>query len=181
MILLLSYVVFSLGAGYMAGVQPSGAGWRDFSWHPFLMTCAFVGAFGAAAVTKKRGGYTNTKAHGILAWLGNFLALGGLYAIYNHKNSIGKAHFQTTHSIAGLVVLGGCFMSGMAGGVFLHPDFGMDKTNKTIRFAHMWMSRFVLIIAWFNAFIGLTQLTEDPTKLAAYGLPLLALLFPSFM
>lgn len=106
---------------------------------------------------------------------------GGLYAIYNHKNSIGKAHFQTTHSIAGLVVLGGCFMSGMAGGVFLHPDFGMDKTNKTIRFAHMWMSRFVLIIAWFNAFIGLTQLTEDPTKLAAYGLPLLALLFPSFM
>lgn len=76
MILLLSYVVFSLGAGYMAGVQPSGAGWRDFSWHPFLMTCAFVGAFGTAAVTKKRGGYTNTKAHGILAWLGNFLALG---------------------------------------------------------------------------------------------------------
>lgn len=76
MLLLTSYIVFSLGAGYMAGVQPSGAGWRDFSWHPFLMTCAFVGAFGAAAVTKKRGGYTNTKAHGILAWLGNFLALG---------------------------------------------------------------------------------------------------------
>jgi hypothetical protein len=55
------YVLFSLGAGYMAGVQPTGAGWRAFSWHPFLMTCSFVGMFGAAAVTKKRGGYTNTK------------------------------------------------------------------------------------------------------------------------
>lgn len=45
----------------MAAVQPSGAGWRDFSWHPFLMTSGFVGMFGIAAVTKKRGGYTNTK------------------------------------------------------------------------------------------------------------------------
>lgn len=45
----------------MAAIQPTGAGWRDFSWHPFLMTSAFVGMFGAATVTKKRGGYTNTK------------------------------------------------------------------------------------------------------------------------
>lgn len=61
MILVASYVLFSLGAGYMAAVQPTGAGWRDFSWHPFLMTSGFVGAFGVATVTKKRGGYTNTK------------------------------------------------------------------------------------------------------------------------
>ena len=60
-ILLLCYLLFSLGAGYMAGVQPTGAGWRSFSWHPFLMSCAFVGFFGSAAVTKQRGGYTNTK------------------------------------------------------------------------------------------------------------------------
>ena len=45
----------------MAAVQPSGAGWREFSWHPFLMTSGFVGMFGAATMTKKRGGYTNTK------------------------------------------------------------------------------------------------------------------------
>lgn len=45
----------------MAGIQPKGAGWRSFSWHPMLMTCGMVGMIGAASVTKKLGGYTNTK------------------------------------------------------------------------------------------------------------------------
>ncbi len=60
-------LVFALFAGYKAAVQPEGAGWRFFSYHPFLMVFGFVGMMGASALTKKLGGYTNTKLHGILA------------------------------------------------------------------------------------------------------------------
>jgi hypothetical protein len=52
--------VFSLAGGYMAGIQPIGE-WRLFSWHPFLMTCGMVGTAGIGAITKKLGGYSNTK------------------------------------------------------------------------------------------------------------------------
>jgi hypothetical protein len=53
---------------------------------------------GVAAVTKKRGGYTNTKLHGMIAWAGLILAGGGLYVIYQHKESMGKNHYTTYHS-----------------------------------------------------------------------------------
>ena len=56
-----AFVAFTAIAGYMAATQPSGAGWRLFSWHPFLMVSGFVGMMGSAAVTKKLGGYKNTK------------------------------------------------------------------------------------------------------------------------
>ena len=59
-ILAVVLVVFSLGAGYNAGIQPTGE-WRFFSWHPFLMTCGMVGLAGLGAIVKKLGGYTNTK------------------------------------------------------------------------------------------------------------------------
>jgi LPXTG-motif cell wall-anchored protein len=56
------------------------------------------GMMGAAAITKKRGGYTNTKLHGMMAWAGLMLAGGGFYVIYKHKNVMGKDHFTTLHS-----------------------------------------------------------------------------------
>ena len=59
-VLVASLLVVSLGNGYMAGTQPAGE-WRFFSWHPFLMTLGRVGFAGIGAVTKKMGGYTNTK------------------------------------------------------------------------------------------------------------------------
>jgi hypothetical protein len=59
---------------------------------------------------------------------------GGIYAIYKHKNAIGKGHLTSGHSLAGVFVVLGCIMSGIIGGVFLHPDFGTDKTNKQIRY-----------------------------------------------
>ena len=60
-VLVTAFVAFSLSAGYMAGTQPPGAGWRFFSWHPFLMTCGMMGLFGTGILTKKLKGYTNTK------------------------------------------------------------------------------------------------------------------------
>ena len=57
-----------------------------------------VGMMGSAAITKKRGGYTNTKLHGIMTMTGMLLAGGGFYVIYQNKESMGKNHFTTLHS-----------------------------------------------------------------------------------
>ena len=120
-------------------------------------------------------GYANTKMHGILGNLGVMLSLGGLYAIYRNKEMWGKAHFTSTHGQAGLAIILLSVGAGMVGGVFLHPDFGMDKTNKTIRYAHKVFARGVLMAAWGTAFYGFSTMTSDPIQLAMFGLPLLVL------
>lgn len=62
---------------------------------------------------------------------------------------------------------------GLVGGIVLHPDFGVDKTNKTIRFAHKMGARVTLALAWGAAFSGIYKMTQDTTTLIMYGLPLL--------
>lgn len=163
----------SLFGGYYAATRPEGAGWRFFSWHPMLMMVGMVGMMGAAALTKKRGGYKNTKLHGIMAWVGMMLAGGGLYVIYQHKESMGKAHFTTYHSWAGLASFGGCILPGIAGAVFLHPDFGIDKANKLYRAVHKYVSRALLLLAWMATLSGLKTMVGDDIKtLILFAVPL---------
>jgi uncharacterized membrane protein len=161
--------------GYWAATRPEGAGWRFFSWHPFLMMVGMVGLMGTAALTKKRMGYTNTKLHGMIAWAGLVSSYIGLYIIYQNKENMGKSHFTTLHSKAGLVVLVGSTMLGMAGGVFLHPDFGIDKQNGLIRTGHKWASRGVLGLAWMATLSGLQTLIgeDDVGTLVMFAAPLL--------
>ncbi len=61
------------------------------------------------------------------------LFLGGLYVIYSNKEMNQKPHFTSNHSLMGIAAVAGCVMAMIAGGVFLHPDFGIDKGNKTYR------------------------------------------------
>jgi Eukaryotic cytochrome b561 len=103
------------------------------------------------------------------------LSLGGFYAIYRNKNLWGKAHFTTTHGQAGAAILLSAIGAGMVGGVVLHPDFGIDKTNKTIRYVHKTFARGLLMAAWGTAFYGFYTMTSNPVDLAIFGLPLLAL------
>jgi hypothetical protein len=62
---------------------------------------------------------------------------------------------------------------GMVGGIVLHPDFGIDKTNGTIRKLHKYSSRGVILLSWMTAIAGLYQLTQDPFILSIYIVPLL--------
>jgi hypothetical protein len=55
----------------------------------------------------------------------------------------------------------------------LHPDFGLDKTNQTIRYAHKTFARLVLGCAWATAVMGMYNMTQDPMELAIVGVPLL--------
>jgi hypothetical protein len=68
-------VIFSLAGGYYAGTAAKGQ-WSFFAWHPMLMTCGMVGLAGIGAMTKKLGGYNNTKVRitvgdGVVAWYRN--------------------------------------------------------------------------------------------------------------
>mmetsp|Transcript_10193 Transcript_10193/g.27952 ORF Transcript_10193/g.27952 Transcript_10193/m.27952 type:complete len:194 (-) Transcript_10193:2258-2839(-) len=169
-----AYVAYGLGVGYYAGMQPINE-WRYFSWHPFLMTSGMVMMMGIAAMTKKLGGYSNTKNHGYLANVGVMLALGGLYVIYQNKEMNGAPHFTSYHGKAGLALVVASIGAGMAGGIFLHPDFGIDKTNKTVRFAHKTMARCVLGLAWGTCVAGMYTLSNDALPLMIVGAPLVVL------
>ncbi|GKY96247.1 hypothetical protein MPSEU_000584500 [Mayamaea pseudoterrestris] len=174
-ILVVILVAISLGGGYFAGTRPTGQ-WRYFSWHPLLMTCGMVGFAGVGAVTKKLGGYTNTKIHAVLGFLSMVANAAGVWIIYNNKELNGYPHLKTTHAKIGLVVVIACFGVGLAGSVFLHPDFGVDKTNQTIRYWHKTASRLALILSWFTATLGLMQLVpKDLMSVAVYAGPLLCL------
>ena len=175
--LVLTFLVYSIYAGWYVSTRPKGKWKSPFSWHPFLMTTGMTGSMGIAAVTKKLGGYTNTKIHGMLASFGYVLALGGLAAIYHNKNLWGKAHFTSTHGKIGIAVMGCTLAPLLAGAVALHPDFGIDKTNKTIRKIHKVFSRILMAIAWGNSLYGLYGLRkEHPQELLLYGVPLVILM-----
>ena len=166
-------VAYSLAGGWFAGKQPAGQ-WRYFSWHPLLMTCGMVGFAGVGAVIKKMGGYTNTKLHAVFGFLSIICNVAGLWIIFNNKEVNGYDHLKTAHSKIGIVVVVACMGLGMAGSAFLHPDWGVDKTNKTIRFWHKNASRVALLASWFTATLGLLQLVpKDPVSVAIYGAPLL--------
>lgn len=165
-------IAYALGGGYYAGIQPIGQ-WRYFSWHPFLMMCGMVGMAGIGALTKKLGGYTNTKSHAILAGGANMLNFAGLYCIYKNKEMNGYKHMQSTHAWSGVLLMFSTCAMGFAGSVFLHPDFGIDKTNKTIRLYHKMFSRFTLVFSWMNCVIGLSQLIPlQTTMLFMFAMPL---------
>jgi Eukaryotic cytochrome b561 len=109
--------------------------------------------------------------------LGVSLAGAGFYVIYTNKNANNYSHFMSYHAQFGVAILVSCIGLGMVGGVVLHPDFGVDKTNKTIRFAHKTGARVVLAGAWMCCVSGMAQLTTDPMSLAIVALPLMVL-FP---
>jgi hypothetical protein len=111
----------------------------------------------------------------MLASAGYCLALGGLYSIYRNKNLWEKPHFTTLHGKAGLALLASTFGPLLVGAVFLHPDWGIDKTNKDYRKMHKLFSRIVMASSWATAMYGMYSMTKDPVELAIYCLPLVIL------
>jgi hypothetical protein len=82
-----------------------------------------------------------------------------------------KTHATTI--IAGIAVMIGCTMVGTVGAVFLHPDFGIAKQNGTIRTAHKYFSRFLLLVAWAATISGLkTLIGDDMMSLLIFAGPL---------
>jgi len=139
------------------------------------MVTGFIGLMGISAVTKKLGGYANTKLHGILASFGLICVLLGLWVIWKNKELHGKDHITTTHALMGIITIACAVGPAIVGAVFLHPDFGIDKTNQQFRFAHKWFGRIVIASAYVTGFLGLKHMTSDILVLLTYAVPLMIL------
>lgn len=84
-------------------------------------------------------------------------------------------HLNASHAWMGLATMLCSFLPAIAGSVFLHPDFGIDKTNKLYRFLHKWCSRTAIAGAYVTGYWGLTKMSQDPLVLALYTIPLVIL------
>jgi Eukaryotic cytochrome b561 len=114
-----------------------------------------------------------SQLHAIFSGISNILAGIGIYLIYLNKENEGKMHLKTTHSLLGAAVFLSTIALGLIGGVFLHPDFGLQKTNKLIRKSHKLFARATLGVAWMTAFAGLYEIASGKYwLLALYAVPL---------
>lgn len=140
-----------LAAGYLAYLPGK---WIWFSWHPIAMIVAFIGLASNSFLIKKIGGYANTKTHAALMFIAIAVALFGWYVIYTNKNMYGKPHLVTPHGKLGALVCVGYLLLGVGGAVALNPDFGIMKTNKTVRACHKWGGRILTVLSWLCCVFG---------------------------
>lgn len=145
----LAYSVLS--AGYMLWIKGPSV-W--FSWHPFSMVIAFILLAINATLIKKLGGAVNTRMHGQLMIASFLIGLFGYYVIYTNKEMKGKPHLTSWHGKLGATVMIGYGLVGLFGGVALHPDWGMFKTNKTFRITHKYVARVLIALAWIDCVLG---------------------------
>lgn len=132
--LILYGIIFSVYIGYSKN-------WIWFSWHPIFMLISYISIVANATLIKKIGGYENTKIHGYLMSTTIVLASFAWYVIYSNKEAFHKPHLTTIHGKLGAIVMISYFTLGLFGAVFLHPDFGLMRTNKLLRTTHKWFGR----------------------------------------
>lgn len=107
--------------GYVFYIAEPGS--SLFSWHPVLMTLAFVVAvFEAVLVFSPQSSLlgsvshqTKVTIHGMLAGLGAACAIGGFAIIFQVKENNKKLHFQTWHGLLGLITVGYACMQLLGG------------------------------------------------------------------
>lgn len=118
------------------------------------MIFGFIGLAVNGAMIKKIGGYDNTVTHGKLMNIGVVIGLFGWYVIYSNKEANGKPHLTTLHGKLGAISMLGYLSLGIVGLLALHPDMGMLKTNKTVRFFHKWLGRGFTALSWYVCVLG---------------------------
>jgi hypothetical protein len=145
-------LMYGLIGGLTIGTFPGK--WIWFSWHPLCMLLAYVSLAANASLIKKIGGYENTKMHGYMMSGAIAIASFGFYVIYSNKEMAGRQHFMTLHGQMGVAVMVNYFGIGAFGALALHPDFGIMKTNKTLRTAHKLAGRAATAAAWTCCVLG---------------------------
>lgn len=147
-----------LAAAYMA-YSPGKLIW--YSWHPFFMIVGFAPLAIVAILYKKVGGYDNTKTHGILMSLSSVCAAFAFYVIYSNKNTYKKPHFTTLHGQGGLAIMVAYLGLAVVGFVGLNPDWGVVRTNKTIRAVHKRFGQVVSVSAWLTCIFQFVKMVPS--------------------
>ena len=158
----LAWPLVSVLSLVLGGIRVWNRGFEEsFSGHPILMSISFVGCAGMAMLYKKLGGRENTLIHGYLMMGGSLAALIAWYIVYAYK---GASNLTSRHAQLGALSIIGYLAVGMAGSIFLHPDFGIVKNtpqlmkyNNQIRFIHKYLGRLFTCIAWYVLYLGVTD------------------------
>jgi hypothetical protein len=102
-------------------------------------------------------------------------AFGGFayYVIRTNKDLFGKPHHTTVHGKLGVFVLLSYLSIGIVGLVCLHPDWGILKTNKSLRFGHKWGGRILTALAWITCCLGFNTMESNAMIEILFALPLL--------
>ena len=167
---------FAIPSYYVVGMIGGG---NPVWWHahPVAMLLAFVYLFGQAVTIKKVGGYDNTKMHGYVMFAASVVASVGAYVIYSNKESYGKEHFVSLHSVLGGSLLMMALPYPVIAWIAYNPDNGKLKTDKNARWAHKMSGRGVLLLAYATIATGMYTIEQDPMILAFLVGPLLPLYY----
>ncbi|XP_058837924.1 transmembrane reductase CYB561D2-like isoform X2 [Topomyia yanbarensis] len=110
-----------------------------FSWHPTFMSMGYfifmsqavLTLSGGNLLTYKRHHKTRIFIHWLLQAVAGILISVAFVCIFLNKVRMGKAHFQTTHGLFGLVTVIATFIS-IGGGVFTKYGFQMRQLVRPI-------------------------------------------------
>jgi len=164
-------IIYGVFAAIYSAYLPGKLIW--FSYHPFFMILSFIAIVSNALLIKKIGGYDNTKLHGYMMTSALFMALFALYVIYSNKILLGKPHFTSIHGKLGVTVIIGYLALGLVGAIALHPDWGVLRTNKTVRAVHKWLGRLFTSAAWFSCVLGFISKETALWKQIIFAVPMM--------
>lgn len=109
---MVAHIAVLFFSGYIIYLAEPGS--NLFSWHPVLMTLAFVASIFEAVLVfspnssllRSVSHHTKVTIHWMLAALGAACAVGGFAIIFQVKEINQKFHFQTWHGLLGLITVG---------------------------------------------------------------------------
>ncbi|XP_003745935.1 cytochrome b561 domain-containing protein 2 [Galendromus occidentalis] len=109
-----------------------------FTYHPALMTIAYsllvfesVQIFNKSNPVRSVLPVRTITFHWFLSTLALLCVTGGMYAVFQHKENLGKAHFASTHAKLGLVANSGLFLIAIGGVLTLYrKTLGISKLVK---------------------------------------------------
>lgn len=163
--------LYGLLFGLYSGFNRGSFSW--YTWHPLTMMLGFVTLAGNAALIKKVKGLENTRKHSNWMLIAIAITLFGWYVIYDIKEERKKQHLKSWHGKVGAGVMIGYLAVGIFGAIALNPDFGLLKTNQTVRVAHKWAGRVLTLAAWWCCVTGFVPKNPELWKQLLFILPLL--------
>jgi cytochrome b-561 domain-containing protein 2 len=147
-----STAVFTAYMAWVSYVDGSGlSSWKGsdgntlFAWHPICMSLSFgiISVEALRAIQRRRSSITNVQIHSSLNDCAIILALVGFFAIYSRKDDLGKPHFGSWHSWAGLCALAGFVLNAAHGILRTTRLLGGHTTGKSASTLQwIWVSQF---------------------------------------
>jgi len=118
--------------------------------HFSLMGAALALCAAAVVIARKKRGAAWMKKHVFLSIAGAFAALIALLMMFYFKSSMGYPHFQSPHSIGGLVTLALLFIMPVLGNMMLSGKKGLRNTHRI-------QGRVVIVLMAITATFGALQ------------------------